>query len=154
MQTDQANGASRLEAGQLWKLEDGYVYIVELGRRHVYYRMLRQPDQKTALTRMIGVEAMLRYLHQSEAALAGIECLSGQPASNPQSSAVDLASGEASNLGRDHEAARNPLRVVEGPAVQTQAPGPHSEVATAISRLLTTGPKQLRTFLGHPECAG
>lgn len=69
MQTDYENKMRKLEAGQLWKLEQGYVYIVELGKRLVHYKMLRSPEQRAALTRLIGIEALLRYLAQSEAEL-------------------------------------------------------------------------------------
>ena len=71
MEVDQPNRLHRLEAGQLWKLEHGYLYIVELGKRLIHYRMLQHPDQRAALTRMIGVEALLNYLRQSEAELVG-----------------------------------------------------------------------------------
>jgi len=69
MEVEQQETLHRLEAGQLWKLEHGYVYIVELGKRLIHYRMLRQPGQRAAVTRMIGIEALLNYLRQSEAEL-------------------------------------------------------------------------------------
>ena len=69
MQTIQVNDTRRIEAGQLWKMELGYVYIVESGKRLIKYKMLRSPDQKAALTRLISIEAMHRYLGQSEAEL-------------------------------------------------------------------------------------
>lgn len=80
-----------LKAGQLWKLEQGYVSIVELGPRHVYYRMLRQPDQPAAITRMITLEAFLRYLQESEAVLTGAR-------TGPAPSATS-SPGAAGNLG-------------------------------------------------------
>lgn len=69
MQTELKNSVRTLEAGQLWKVEQGYVYIVELGKRLIQYKMLRTPGQMAALTRLIGIEALLRYLAQSEAEL-------------------------------------------------------------------------------------
>lgn len=71
MEVQQETHLRRLEAGQLWKLEHGYLYIVELGKRLIHYKMLRQPDQRAALTRIIGIEALLNYLRQSEAELVG-----------------------------------------------------------------------------------
>lgn len=68
MQLDAPNRMHRLEAGQLWKLEHGYLYIAELGKRLIHYKMLRQPNQ-IAVTRMIGIEALLNYLNQSDAEL-------------------------------------------------------------------------------------
>jgi hypothetical protein len=58
-----------LAAGQLWKLEHGYVQVVELGKRLAYYKMLLKPNQGAAVTRMIGIEALLNYLRQSDAQL-------------------------------------------------------------------------------------
>ena len=68
MQKDKNGTVAELEAGQLWRVEHGYVYIVELGKRLIHYKMLRQPNQ-IAVTRMIGIEALLNYLNQSEAEL-------------------------------------------------------------------------------------
>jgi hypothetical protein len=69
MQLQETDCVHPLEPGQLWKLEHGYVYIVELGKWLIHYRMLRRPDQKAAITRMIGVGSLLNYLRQSEAEL-------------------------------------------------------------------------------------
>ena len=69
MQVKEKNRLHRLEAGQLWKLEHGYVCIVELGKRLIHYKMLRQPNQSAVLTQMIGLEALLNYLRQNEAEL-------------------------------------------------------------------------------------
>lgn len=69
MQTKEKKLQYRLGAGQLWKLEHGYVYIVELGKRLIHYKMMRQPNQRAVLTQMIGIEALLNYLRQNEAEL-------------------------------------------------------------------------------------
>ncbi len=53
----------------MWKIEHGYLYIVELGNRLIHYKMLRQPDQSEAVTRLIGLEALVNYLRHSEAEL-------------------------------------------------------------------------------------
>ncbi len=60
-----------LEKGQLWKVEHGYVYIVELGKRLIHYKMLKHPDQKAVMTRLIGIEALVNFLRHSEAELVG-----------------------------------------------------------------------------------
>ena len=69
MQTEEKDHVQDLEVGQLWKLEHGYLYIAELGRRLVHYKMLKHPDQRAALTRMIGTDALLKYLKHSDAEL-------------------------------------------------------------------------------------
>ncbi len=71
MSTEAIEQGSTLAKGQLWKVEHGYVHIVELGRRLIHYRILRQPEQRVAITKMIGTEALLNYLRQSEAELVG-----------------------------------------------------------------------------------
>jgi hypothetical protein len=71
MQTEEQDRLKDLEVGQLWKLEHGYLYIAELGRRLVHYKMLRHPNQTAALTRLIGVDALLKYLSHCEAELVG-----------------------------------------------------------------------------------
>jgi hypothetical protein len=69
MQTEQMTRPQGLEKGQLWKVEHGYVYIVELGKRLIQYKMLRQPGQRAVLTRMIGIDALAVFLKRSEAEL-------------------------------------------------------------------------------------
>ena len=64
-------GPGGLQRGQLWKLEYGYVHIVESDNRHVHYRMLRQLHQRPGATRLIDIDALLNYLHQSQAELVG-----------------------------------------------------------------------------------
>ena len=71
MQTGDTERLHHLREGQLWKIEHGYVYIVELGKRLIHYKMLRHPDIRTAVTQMIRIEALLNYLMQSEAQLVG-----------------------------------------------------------------------------------
>ena len=64
MQTEAINCSEQLQPGQLWKIEHGYVRIVEVGKRLVHYKALRQPDQLAAVTRLINVPALIRYLAQ------------------------------------------------------------------------------------------
>ncbi len=69
MQTQEKRCVRKLEAGQLWEVEHGQVYIVELGKRLIRYQMLRKANARPPITEMIGVEALLNYLRQSEAQL-------------------------------------------------------------------------------------
>ncbi len=64
--TEAAHG---LKPGQLWQADGAYVQIVELGKRLIHYKMLKHPNQKAVLTRMIGIEALLAYLKNTEATL-------------------------------------------------------------------------------------
>ena len=69
MQTVAKQGLRKLEKGQLWKIEHGYVYIVELGKRLIHYKQLRHPEQKAVMTKLIGIEALMAYLYENEAQL-------------------------------------------------------------------------------------
>jgi hypothetical protein len=69
MRTQEKESVQKLEAGQLWRIEHGYLYIVELGKRLIHYKMLKQPHQKAVVTRMIGIQALVTYLKHNEAEL-------------------------------------------------------------------------------------
>jgi hypothetical protein len=71
MNAEETTISPRLESGQLWKLEHGYLYIVELGKRLIHYKILRQPDQRAAITRLIRIEALLTFLAQNGAEVVG-----------------------------------------------------------------------------------
>jgi hypothetical protein len=69
MQIEEAKRPHPLENGQMWKLEHGYLHIVELGKWLVHYKILRQLNQQAVTTRLIGVVELLTYLKQNEATL-------------------------------------------------------------------------------------
>ena len=69
MEVQEMTQLAPLRNGQMWKLEHGYLYIVELGSRLIQYKILRQPDPRTSVTRLIGLEALVNYLRHSEAQL-------------------------------------------------------------------------------------
>jgi len=69
MHSEAMNRLQKLEQGQLWKIEHGYVYIAELGQPLIHYKMLRTPDQTAAMTRVIGIDALVAFLKHSEAEL-------------------------------------------------------------------------------------
>ena len=63
------NSFPPLESGQLWKLEHGHLYIVELGSWVIHYKIFRRSDQQTAATNLMTLEALVNFLTQSEAQL-------------------------------------------------------------------------------------
>ena len=69
MQIEERMRPQGLEKGQLWKIEHGYVYIAELGKRLIHYKMLRQLNQRAVPTSLIGVDALVIFLMHSEAEL-------------------------------------------------------------------------------------
>jgi hypothetical protein len=69
MQTEAVERGHSLEPGQLWKIEHGYLYIVEVGKRLVQYKALRAPTQRAAVIRLIAIGALLKYLMYSEGQL-------------------------------------------------------------------------------------
>ncbi len=69
MTTDLRQRPREFETGQLWKVEHGYVYITERGTRHIQYKMLTDPEQRGAVTRFIGADALAIFLKHSEGRL-------------------------------------------------------------------------------------
>lgn len=61
--------ARALAKGQLWKLNDGYVYIVEPGQRLVQYKILKQQQQKSVLTRLLSTDKLRAFLQAQAAEL-------------------------------------------------------------------------------------
>ncbi len=58
-----------LAKGQLWQINEGYMQIVELGKRLVHYKVLKQPGQRAVRTRMSGIAAFEAYLNEHAAKL-------------------------------------------------------------------------------------
>ena len=88
----------KLQPGQLWRLEHGYMRIVEVGDRLVHYKTLRQPDQRAAVTRMISVGALLKYLSHCEGQLMSSHLNPGRAALVPPVQPVPRARCNAPNL--------------------------------------------------------
>jgi hypothetical protein len=65
----ETKSSHRLAKGQIWKLRDGYVYIVEPGKRLVQYKLLRHQAQKGVMTRMVGISQLETYLAEHAAQL-------------------------------------------------------------------------------------
>ena len=68
MEVEQEQRQHPLRIGQTWKLEHGYLQVVQLGMRLVHYRIVKQQDQP-ATTRLIGVVELLTFLKHNEAEL-------------------------------------------------------------------------------------
>lgn len=69
MEIEETKSPHPLEKGQTWKLEHGYLHIVELSNRYVRYKILRQLQQRVATPSLIGVVELLIYLWHNEAKL-------------------------------------------------------------------------------------
>jgi hypothetical protein len=69
MTTDTIKPSPGLAQGQLWKIDNAYLQIVELGKRLIHYQLLREPGQRAMMTRMIRIDALAIYLRAAEATL-------------------------------------------------------------------------------------
>jgi hypothetical protein len=58
-----------LAKGQLWQINDAYIQIVELGKRLIQYKMLRQQGQRAVRTQMTGIDTLETYLKDNAARL-------------------------------------------------------------------------------------
>ena len=68
IKTNRKKSLPALANGQLWKTEDAYIQIVELGKRLIDYRMMRQLGQSRR-TQTSSIETMENYLKTNEARL-------------------------------------------------------------------------------------
>jgi hypothetical protein len=59
----------QLAKGQLWRLSNAYIQIVELGKLLIHYKMMSRPDETGARTQMSGIETMWVYLKTRHAQL-------------------------------------------------------------------------------------
>ena len=55
--------------GQVWKADGSYLQIIDQGKRHIQYKLMREPNQAAAITRLIKTEALAVYLNATEAVL-------------------------------------------------------------------------------------
>lgn len=58
-----------LKTGQLWKTENRFLQVTDVGRILVHYQLLTQPDRKAAATRVATRRAMVGYLMRTKATL-------------------------------------------------------------------------------------
>jgi hypothetical protein len=63
------NPPPALSKGQLWKTDQAYIHIVELGKTLLHYRMTRSLKQKGVITQMSAIGTMANYLKSNEARL-------------------------------------------------------------------------------------
>ena len=68
IKTNRKKALPALANGQLWKTENAYIQIVELGKRLIDYRMMRQLGQARR-TQTSSIETMEKYLKANEARL-------------------------------------------------------------------------------------
>jgi hypothetical protein len=69
MKTNRKNGATPLAKGQLWRTENAYVQIVEMGKRLIHYKMPRELGQRAVRTHTVGIETLASYLKAHRARL-------------------------------------------------------------------------------------
>ena len=53
-----ATAQQSLAKGQIWKTENAYIQIVELGKRLIQYKMMKQQGQKAVKTQMAGIDSL------------------------------------------------------------------------------------------------
>jgi hypothetical protein len=75
MKTRCKNPPPVLTKGQLWKTDQAYIHIVELGKTLLHYRMTRSLKQKGVITQMSAIATMVKYLKSNEARLVRTDAL-------------------------------------------------------------------------------
>lgn len=69
MDTNRQQTPPGLAQGQLWKTDNTYLQIVELGKKLIHYKLLKDPRQPVVITRLIRTDALAVYLRATEATL-------------------------------------------------------------------------------------
>ncbi len=69
MRTTRRKPSLPLAKGQLWKINDAYIQIVEQGKRLIHYKMMKNVGQRGVFTHMSAVGALEEYLKEKEATL-------------------------------------------------------------------------------------
>jgi hypothetical protein len=100
MHADEQNRLQKLAAGQLWRVEPGYLYIVERGDRIIRYKMVTAPSSRAAITQMVRIEAMLNFLKQSEAELIATDAPSAPADPRPSLAAAQVVRGLVSSVSQ------------------------------------------------------
>jgi hypothetical protein len=60
---------SPLTKGQLWKTDNGYIQIWNVGKRLVDYKMMKHPGKKAVRTHATGIDTLKMYLQTQRAVL-------------------------------------------------------------------------------------
>ena len=58
-----------LAKGQIWKLPDSHIEILEIGKRLTHYRHFRTLDAKRVLIQLTGIQTIQAYLKTNKAVL-------------------------------------------------------------------------------------
>ena len=69
-----------LAKGQLWRMANKHLEIVELGKRLTHYRLLTRVDQRGAPLRLGGAAEVEAYLEAHQAKLVTAEDVTPEPA--------------------------------------------------------------------------
>jgi hypothetical protein len=69
MKTNFSTPRPGLATGQLWKTDNTYLRIIELGRSLIHYQVMREPGREALVTRLIRIDALAVYLMACEATL-------------------------------------------------------------------------------------
>ena len=69
MKINDSKVARKLRKGQLWKLKDGYVYIVALIDSGIQFKLIDSPKEMRERTLTSGIDTLWRYLRSRKARL-------------------------------------------------------------------------------------
>ncbi len=61
--------AVTLAKGQLWKMEHAYIYVVDLGKRLIHFKMMESLGQTWVKTQISGIDTLSGYLQARKAKL-------------------------------------------------------------------------------------
>ena len=69
MKNNHKRSEAELAKGQIWRTGDGYLQIMDRGKRLISYKILKERGKRAVRTQMSGVAAVEQYLKVNRARL-------------------------------------------------------------------------------------
>lgn len=69
MKLNRKSAGLTLEKGQIWKLQDSHIEILEMGKRLASYKHFRSLDNRRAPTQLANIASVQEMLHTHKAVL-------------------------------------------------------------------------------------
>ena len=69
MKNNRKKSEAELAKGQVWKMENAYLQIMDRGKRLIEYKMMKERGKRAVRTQMSAIAAVEAYLKENEAEL-------------------------------------------------------------------------------------
>jgi hypothetical protein len=69
MKNKRKKSAAELAKGQVWRIGDAYLQIMDRGKRLISYKMMKERGKRAVTTQMSAIAAVEQYLKANKAEL-------------------------------------------------------------------------------------